>query len=296
VSLAKKRGRPPKDGVRMSDAERQAEKRKRTVRHLWADQINEVVARLSREGADRFLESRILPHRFLAALDEQVALCNDVWFLISGEPEITAAWQWRAVQAVLADAERVYRRPYKPSKSPDHDAPWPNPPAEWAPRRWFGPCPSGPPLQISIARALNQARAKTRAQLAAEVASGEWRESGGWWRDTSARPIAERNHPKPLGFWSVRRDGITQRLIWKDAKWEPCEDENPPHSVLARTRKPPEKPEPSFILTEPRSPRYWKRVKGRAIIRGIAAHAPSPSFIRDDLDRLATSAAIEAAA
>jgi hypothetical protein len=56
-------------------------------------------------------------------------------------------------------------------------------------------------------------------------------------------------------------------------------------------------PEPS-VSFGPRRPRtgYWKHVKGRAIIRGLAAHAPSADFTRDDFDRLAISAAAEAAA
>jgi hypothetical protein len=118
-------GRPPKYGPQaQNDVERRRRSRKRRVRFTWADQINEVVARLSREAADRFLESGILPHYFLAELDEQLKLYHDVWQGISGEPEIIAAWQWRAVQACLADADRAFRRPHRPGREVEKRPDW----------------------------------------------------------------------------------------------------------------------------------------------------------------------------
>ena len=47
----------------------------------------------------------------------------------------------------------------------------------WSPRRWFGPCPSGDPLTISIAGAWDAKRARMRAMLATEdedYDDGEW--------------------------------------------------------------------------------------------------------------------------
>jgi len=119
----------------------------------------------------------------------------------------------------------------------------------------------------------------------------------------STGTIGERNHPKPQGFWNVKWDGAKQRLDWGDCKWEPCDDVEPPDSVLERIHRPPEKPDPLWSLQNPRSPCYCKRVKGRPMRKWSLWTGPrtrtrmwADNFETDDLDRLTASAAIEAAA
>jgi hypothetical protein len=186
----------------------------------------------------------------------------------------------------------------------------------WSPRRWLGPCPSGPPLQISVLRRPGM-REQLEAEFSAEVAFAEGRDDAGGER------VLWRKSPQPQGFWSVKKDGLTGRLIWKDRKWEPSEDVEPPESVLLRVHEPPKEPEaiddrrapfplrrPShfyyrqywtveddkIVLHEPKAEpvsawrRSWRRVWGR---RFPLMHSPLPEC--DPLDRLAISAAFEAA-
>ena len=109
-------------------------------------------------------------------------------------------------------------------------------------------------------------------------------------------PIAERNHPKPQGFWSVKRDAAADRLIWRDSKWEPyVEDPGPRHVVDTWKPKPAPKVRADVLRDHierlAARKRYWDGVKGRPVVyREYWRRLPD----QDDLDRLATSAAIEA--
>jgi hypothetical protein len=206
---------------------------------------------------------------------------------------------------------------------------------------------------------LNRERANARAELATEIASEEFHQSlDGEWESTSTAPIAERNHPNPQGYWWVKVEGIKPdsliRLLWPNypqPKWEPCDDEDSPESVLLQKHEPPKGiVESSVPLRTPTTerglydairryrlawkaagcPAYWQaraaphttraestpeKCPGAWALRHVEAPADALSAKRkecrrrcdaaidgllsnfgcDDLDRLTTSAAIEAA-
>jgi len=216
-------------GRAMTPTERTHKRRRRFSLEAKADEYNELVARYGRPVGDLMVKLGWFP--VLHAVELIRAECQQ-WFMATGERvnELRMAerlglqcWLWET------HGRQRQKHRFKPNKSPSHDIPWPNAPVNWAPRRWFASriwSSSKSPLQISIARALNQEREKTRAELATEVPSGMtpqaiWRsQDSGWWEDTSVEPINERNHPTPAGFWSVARNPISQKLLWND-RWDP---------------------------------------------------------------------------
>jgi hypothetical protein len=128
-----------------------------------------------------------------------------------------------------------------PKKSPEHDAPWPGA-RKWAPRRWFGPCPSGKPLEISPSGAPSIS-AQLDSEFEAEVAWSEGRTGF----PTAAELPSKRKHPNPGGFYGPKRG-------WWGPETEPgcsllggpqpavyCaeKDESPPESVLEQRHEPP---------------------------------------------------------
>jgi hypothetical protein len=169
---------------------------------------------------------------------------------------------------------------WKLKKSPDHDRPWPGA-RNWAPRRWFGPSPSGKPLTISTSRAVGM-REQLDDKYADEVAWDEGAWLGGVVQVDPKELPSTRNHPSPGGSWSVAKVGGFLKWAKKLPKWEPCSgpldvriwevepkhphrqlrcdvpiwqaryepeiDVDPPQSVLDQTHKPPREP-PTRIVT-----------------------------------------------
>src|SRR5262249_24185884 len=137
-------------------------------------------------------------------------------------------WEWET------EGRQLQEQRYKPRKSSKHDEPW-RPgygllssarqtcasiaqydPYRWAPRRWFGPCPPGKPLQISIVSK------QTRRQQLDDEFYLEENPKSSWVEGLEAAGLRQRKDPKADGFWSVHRtDG---KLQWakKHPKWEPC--------------------------------------------------------------------------
>src|SRR5262245_56366608 len=134
----------------MTPPERTHKRRRRLRRMRWGDLYTELAGQYGDAFRDR-IKSALTVFDFQAArsliLDDL-----DLWFEATGERlgALTErqhlaleAWLWEAHDRVQ-DPDR-----WKPNKSPEHDAPWPGA-VNWAPRRWFGPSPSGAPLEISI--------------------------------------------------------------------------------------------------------------------------------------------------
>ena len=157
---------------------------------------------------------------------------------------------------------------WKPNKSTAHDAPWPEA-RNWSPRRWFGPCPAGPPLTISIIGAADRREMLADVKGAAEGgeaeyaddarcnAEGQWLtvrkalEPGWLWNDV---PVVNGfpKWKKQWGGWGwvpyYEQRRLKFRREWYGHKWSPRYeqevDEAPPDSVLRQTHEPPASSEP----------------------------------------------------
>jgi len=310
-------------------AERKHKERRRERLFRDADLYNHLAGQHGSELLDRLIAEGWTAAAFRAA-ELQLLDDLDLWLEATGERRTwlreaeqrgLRAWLWET-----HDRRRQAGR-HKPRKSSKHDQPWPGA-ADWAPRRWFREdiikalrklFPGLPlrPLTISVSRALNRERAQARAKLATEV-HGSWEDGKHSESPSSIEPLAERNHPAPQGYWwtkapnGIRPDRLIQ-LLWPNypaPKWERCEDELPPQSVLDRTHVAPESSEDlvdwNLQRWIDRLDRWQLRTGKRVSEYPRRRYPPQPAKLRrmartlplpdaDDLDRLATTAALEAA-
>jgi|SRR6516225_5952358 hypothetical protein len=276
------------DRLAKSDVDRQRKRRRRKRLFDDADRYTRLSAQYGVEVLDGLIAGGWTARAFTRAhsliLDELIYWAEATGeclpacqVLREAERRNLEIWKWEDDRRTLEYRVRFATggiAPFEPRKSPDHDRPWPDAPPGWAPRRWFRGdiikalrklFPGLPlhPLTISVSRALNRERAQARAELATET-HGSW-EDGKHSDDASTiEPIAERNHPKPQGFWSVKKNTLTQRLVWGDCKWEPCEDEPPPASVLTQHHQRIETidwPKPIVLPPGVRLRDYWPTAK-----------------------------------
>jgi hypothetical protein len=259
--------------TRLRVAKHRARKRRASLRESLIEDFNELAERrLSREQMDRFEASGILPAVFRAELEalEREQLLE--WQATTGE---RLPWLNRAeLLALQASRHDRARRDYKPNKSPDHDIPWSGA-VNWAPRRWFGPCPSGKPQQMSIARAregVHHDYDLDRMLLATEIGQEDS-------RNTTYQLLSERNHPNPGGFWEPERGywgpvtaPIKQRVVYRREI-----DEQPPESVLRQKHEPPGEPGPPPIVGVFRQGRPPAWINSFYDLRGIIPGNWSPN-------------------
>jgi len=234
--------------------------RRRDGQEPWIDLYNRLAAQYGPDITDRMVEGGFDPHDVFATWTKTLDDL-DLWLEATGE--ITLLRNLGMVEQLglecwlweTHDRQRHEQR-YKPNKSPEHDAPWPGAPAKWAPRRWFCEC-----------------------------LFGEW---------SSGNPLE-------ISIARARARETADRLIWED--WEPVDErtsfaelrrrgEAPPESVLLQT--PPGASPGAWALRHVAAPADALSARRRRL-RGARALMRERLPDDDDLDRLATSAAIEAA-
>ena len=261
------------DRLAKSDVDRQRKHRRRERLFRDADLLSHLAAQHGSELLDELIAGGWSATAFRRA-ESHVLDDLDLWLEATGERR---AWlreaELRHLELWLYETHERRRQDhrYKPNKSRDHDAPWPGA-RKWSPRRWFGPCPSAPPLTISIAGAVDRremladVKGGGEAEYADDArcnAEGQWLtvrkvlEPGWLWNDV---PVVD-------GFlkWKDQWDG----LKWSP-RYEPEVDEAPPDSVLRQRHEPPTEAPPSPAPRLPPGVKvrdYWRGVKGRPLAR-----------------------------
>jgi hypothetical protein len=231
----------------------------RRKQRLLADA--ELYTRLSAQYGPQIFDHGLTARAIVRAITSWFDDC-DLWLEATGQDPVhrkerlaLECWLWethdRSGRLGAEDPQggkKGARNPdrWKLKKSPDHDRPWPappssplarwivhgavldlvghskHPPRKWSPRRWFGPCPSGKPLTISIAGAkdrrgmLAEIRGLDDGQLAEMQAAGDDRKLV---VDNPLEPLTQRKDLKPLGFWSVGREGGELKWEKKRPQW-----------------------------------------------------------------------------